>query len=202
MPEVGDGSQVTQNKRKTDKKKAISANVTSPWPKRLALSAGVGVVLLLSATVFLNSPPERGVPEGTRDVAAVDRAHIEGDIHEDGETPAGGAHSSIWQDCGFYLVEVRSENAVHSLEHGAIWITYRADLPSEDVDQLRRFIRPPDKVLVSPIEGQDTAVVATAWGHQLDLDDPTDPRLDQFVNEFEGRGDAPEPGGLCTGGAR
>jgi len=34
--------------------------------------------------------------------------------------PVGGVHDPVWQTCGFYDAPVRSENVVHSLEHGAV----------------------------------------------------------------------------------
>lgn len=192
---------MTERKKKGTSYLTSAAPGASPWPKRLGVGALSAFVLLLVVTVFVNSPPERGIPEGAEKVDVPAAVHVEGDIHSDDESvPPGGPHSAVWQNCGFYTQEVRSENAVHSLEHGAIWITYRADLDSEDIDRLRRFVRPPDKILVSPVQGQDSPIVATAWAYQLELDDAADPRLDQFVNEFEGRGDAPEPGGRCDGG--
>jgi hypothetical protein len=172
----------------------------SPWPKWLGISAGVALVGILAATVLLNAPPVGGVPEGTESIDVAAPQHVEGDIHTDGEIPAGGPHSSIWQNCDFYEQEIRSENAVHSLEHGAVWITYRPDLSSADIDRLRGFVRRPDKVLVSPVNNQEPAVVATAWASQLEISDVSDPRLAQFVYEFEGSSNAPEPGGSCSGG--
>ncbi len=44
--------------------------------------------------------------------------------------PVGGIHNPTWQTCTFYDRPVSSEAAVHSLEHGAIWVTYRPDLPA------------------------------------------------------------------------
>ena len=184
-----------KNRTKTNK-----AAEPSPWPRRFGIGAAVAVVGLLVAIVFFNSPPVSGVPDGTETVAVGSVQHVEGDIHADGETPAGGSHSEVWQNCGFYEEQIRSENAVHSLEHGAVWITYRPDLSTDDIDTLRVFIRRPDKVLISPVEGQGSEVMVTAWGNQLELDDVADPRLDQFVNEFEGSNAAPEPGGRCSGG--
>lgn len=172
----------------------------SPWPRRLGISAATAVIGLLVVIVAFNSPPARGVPDGTESVAVGPAQHVEGDIHADGEVPAGGSHSEVWQNCGFYDEEILSENAVHSLEHGAVWITYRTDLQSDDIDRLRGFIRSPDKVLISPVAGQVPAAIATAWANQLELDNVDDPRLNQFVNEFEGSRSAPEPGGRCSGG--
>jgi hypothetical protein len=53
---------------------------------------------------------------------------------------------------------------------------------------------------VSPVAGQGSPIIVTAWANQLELTDANDARLAQFVNEFEGSFDAPEPGGRCTGG--
>lgn len=186
------------NSRKTSSKQP--ASVVSPWPKRLAWMAGIVVVGGLSAIVLFSQPELRGVPDGTETVAVDAAQHVEGDLHDDGEVPAGGAHDAVWQNCGFYGEEIRSENAVHSLEHGAVWIAYDPNLSSDAVRSLRGFVSRSEKVLVSPVAGQSAPIIATAWATQLELDDPTDSRLEQFVNEFSGASSAPEPGGSCSGG--
>lgn len=173
---------------------------SSPWPRRVGIASAAAIVLLLVAVVALSSPPVRGIPDGTEAMAVDPPAHVEGDIHEDGEVPAGGEHSAVWQNCGFYETEIRSENAVHSLEHGAVWITYRPDLPADQLSQLTALVNRQDKILVSPVDGQRAAVMATAWANQLELDDANDARLEQFINEFEGSPSAPERGGSCSGG--
>ncbi len=95
---------------------------------------------------------------------------------------------------------VASENAVHSLEHGAVWITYQPDLPKREVDALRRQVRGRTYVLASPFPGQPAPVIASAWGRQLRLDSADDPRLGQFVRAFRLGDQAPERGGGCSGG--
>jgi hypothetical protein len=157
-------------------------------------------VLGLSAIVLLSQPELRGVPDGTQTLAVGDPQHVAGEIHGDGEVPAGGAHAEIWQNCGFYGEEIQSENAVHSLEHGAVWIAFDPGLSGDDIQSLRGFVSRSEKVLVSPVPGQAAPIIATAWGTQLELDDPSDSRLGQFVNEFSGASSAPEPGGACSGG--
>lgn len=189
------------NKAKSPKTSSRQAPaVESPWPKRLSWIAGIVVVGGLSAIVLFSQPELRGVPDGTETVAVDAAAHVEGDLHDDGEVPAGGAHDAVWQNCGFYGEEIRSENAVHSLEHGAVWIAYDPNLASDDIQALRGFVSRTEKVLVSPVAGQSAPIIATAWATQLELHDPTDSRLEQFVNEFSGASSAPEPGGRCNGG--
>lgn len=172
----------------------------SPWPKRFLIAGGIGVVLLLVGAVLFSPTPLRGVPEETESVAVGAPEHIEGDIYAEDEVPAGGAHAAAWLNCGFYDTPVPAENAVHSLEHGAVWITHRPDLAPEQVDRLSRFAGGVDKVIVSPVAGQSSPILVTAWANQLELSDADDSRLEQFVNEFERSLDAPEPGGACSGG--
>ena len=74
--------------------------------------------------------------------------------------PAGGEHSPVWQNAGFYEEPVSNETAVHTLEHGAVWITYRPDLPREQKDAIRELEDAQSCVLASPYEGLDAPVVA------------------------------------------
>lgn len=111
--------------------------------------------------------------------------------------PVGGLHHPGWQPCGFYDGPVPPELAVHSLEHGAIWITYRPDIPEAEKEALRRMAPSGGSVLVSRWDdGLPAPVVASSWGRQLRLESVDDPRLAQFVTAF--KGDAPEPFGSCA----
>jgi len=53
------------------------------------------------------------------------RSHEDNFGYGTGELPPmGGTHNQVWQNCGVYETPLRSDLAVHSLEHGAVWITY------------------------------------------------------------------------------
>jgi hypothetical protein len=116
--------------------------------------------------------------------------------------PAGGEHNPVWQNCGFYDKPVRDENAVHSLEHGAVWITYSPDLPQDQIDELRGIAESESYTLVSPYPdlSDDTPVVASAWGKQVGLDGADDPDLEGFIQAYQQGPQTPEPGAVCTGG--
>jgi hypothetical protein len=92
--------------------------------------------------------------------------HTEADVDYEQNPPVGGAHNPVWQNCGYYDQPVRDENAVHSLEHGAVWITYSPDLPQDQVDHLREIAENETYVLVSPRDDLPSPVVASAWGKQ------------------------------------
>jgi hypothetical protein len=114
--------------------------------------------------------------------------------------PAGGPHDPVWLACGVYDEPVRDENAVHDLEHGAVWIAYDPDLPDGDVATLRRHL--PQNGIMAPYPGLSAPVVVTVWGRQLRLAGAGDPRLARFVAELGHGETAPEPTASCAGGTR
>ena len=147
------------------------------------------------------------LPEGETDIEgvvaiAIESAdHVDWDVEYSVSPPAGGPHSGWWQNCGFYTEPLREEHAVHSLEHGAVWVTYTDDATSEELDYLKRFAEQNSHLLVSPYSRQDTAFVLSAWGRQLALDSTSDPRFVRFMETYLRDGPtAPEPGAACFGG--
>jgi hypothetical protein len=128
------------------------------------------------------------------------RGHVTGTVTYAQTPPAGGDHSAVWQNAGIYNQPVPDENAVHSLEHGAFWITYQPSLPADQIAAIKAAVQGQAYALVSPYPGQPSPVEATAWGVQLKLDSATDPRLAQFIAAYADATKAPEPRGEVTGG--
>lgn len=128
------------------------------------------------------------------------RQHTDGPVEYDQNPPVGGMHSPVLQNCEFYSEPVGNEHAVHSLEHGAVWITYNPDLPAADIAKLEAMAEGHDHLLISPYEGLPAPVVASAWGVQLQLDGVDDPYLPLFISYYEQGPQTPEPGAPCSGG--
>ena len=160
------------------------------------LVAFVMVVVVLDVREQASSP----APNGVTSYSHLSRNHTEGPVDYPQTPPVGGPHNPVPQNCGFYAEPVRNENAVHSLEHGAVWITYRPDLPGGQVETLRDLAQSNNYVLVSPYPGLPSPVVASAWGKQLRLNSANDPRLEQFVSAYSQGPQTPEPGAACSGG--
>jgi putative peptide zinc metalloprotease protein len=167
----------------------------------------VGGALMVTALALVWAPqwpPVRtstvGGPPDTQNFELAERSHVPPPVIYAVIPPVGGSHSAIWQNCGFYDAPILNEAAVHSLEHGAVWITYRPDLSREQVESLADVARGQTHLLASPFPDLPAPVVVSAWGRQLQLDSATDPRLDQFIRDFRLGRQAPESGGLCTGG--
>ncbi|MDP8947436.1 MAG: DUF3105 domain-containing protein [Actinomycetota bacterium] len=159
--------------------------------------AGFAALVIVDARQKAASGPPGGVQ--TYDVGPGGE-HTDGAVDYAQSPPAGGEHNPIWQNCGFYDEPIRSETAVHSLEHGAVWITYNPDLPQDEVERLRDLAQSEDYVLVSPYPDLDSPVVASAWGKQLNLKSAEDPDLERFIGAYSQGPQTPEPGAACTGG--
>jgi hypothetical protein len=114
--------------------------------------------------------------------------------------PAGGVHYDRWQNCGVYEEPIQTGNAIHSLEHGAVWITYSNQLAPEEIARLQDRVSTQSFLLLSPFPEQTSALVLTAWGVQLELDSATDSRLDQFIERYRLGPTTPELGASCEGG--
>ncbi len=138
--------------------------------------------------------------KGLRTYSGLAQDHVDGTVKYAQTPPIGGKHSAIWQNCGWYGSAIRNENGVHSLEHGAAWITYSPTLSASDKATLRSELAGKAYVLASPYAGLPAPVVASAWGAQVLLTGVRDPRLEQFITRYANSPKAPEPGGECTGG--
>ena len=160
-------------------------------------------LLLTGCSAGTDEPPreEAAELEGVQRFADLSTEHVEGAVSYDQTPPAGGAHNQRWLACDTYDEPVPSELAVHAMEHGGVWITYRPDLPAADVAELEA-LRAVDEeyVLVSPYDDLPAPVVATAWGLQLRLDSADDPRLEQFTRAYAGGDQGGEPGAPCREG--
>jgi hypothetical protein len=167
---------------------------------RIIIGGSMVFTLVIIGIVTLNSYINRPIDiEGVERLPSISGTHQES-VNYQHIPPAGGPHAPVWQNCGVYLDPVKDETAVHSLEHGAIWITYRPNLPDSEVARLRNVSWHSDSRLLSPYPNLPSPIVVTAWGYQLQLDSAGDERLAQFLRQYERASTAPEPTGFCNGG--
>lgn len=141
--------------------------------------------------------------EGVASYENLSRQHVTTDVSYPQSPPVGGRHAPVWLDCTGTVYEkpVLEEKAVHGLEHGAVWVSYRpGDVSDEQVQQLRGHVSGTDYRFVSPRPDQPAPVMATAWGKQLKLDSADDPRLEKFLAAYTQGPQTPEPGATCAGG--
>ncbi|MGP4090431.1 DUF3105 domain-containing protein [Streptomyces sp. KR55] len=130
------------------------------------------------------------------------RNHVTKTVSYPVEPPVGGDHHQVWMNCNgdVYTEEIPNVNAVHSLEHGAVWVTYTSKASKDDVDALAAKVKKTPYTLMSPDEKQKDPIMLTAWGHQRTVTGADDPNVDKFLAKYVQGEQTPEPGAACTGG--
>jgi hypothetical protein len=175
------------------KRNVIIASIAGPLVVLIVVLAAVAIKQSASAT------PGSDIA-GLKTYTDLSRNHVTTPVTYPQTPPVGGNHNPVWQNCGVYDQPIKNENGVHSLEHGAVWITYQPDLPADQVAKLAAAAKGQPYVLVSPYQGLPAPVVVSAWGNQVQLTGASDPRLEQFIRTFEQGPQTPEPGAACVGG--
>jgi hypothetical protein len=159
------------------------------------------VLLALAILVYLYLR-EPGALEDLQRFAGLSRGHDDSVQFENSPLPpVGGVHSSTWLNCGVYEEPVELRNVLHSLEHGAVWITYQPELAADDVQRLQDLVWDEGYVVLSPYPGLQSPIVLTAWGVQLELESAGDARIADFVERYQQGPQTPEFGASCQDGA-
>ncbi|MGW8060968.1 DUF3105 domain-containing protein [Streptomyces ziwulingensis] len=130
------------------------------------------------------------------------RDHVTKKVSYPADPPVGGDHNQVWMNCNgdVYTKPLNDENAVHSLEHGAVWVTYTDQAPKADVEKLAAKVKKTPYTLMSPNDGQPDPIMLSAWGHQRTVTGADDPDVDAFFEKFVQGEQTPEPGAACTNG--
>lgn len=207
------------NKAVRNARNSVVQQRSIPW----VLIAGVTTLLLVGGVVFgyaylqwsdkqeiAQFLPSKDNPDPSKQIPGVETAQYPGQQHVtpkqrvayDKTPPFGGPHDGIWADCTgvVYPEAVRTENMVHSLEHGAVWIAYNPDkLDKAGIDKLSERVEGKPYTMMSPYPGLDKPISVQSWGHRLKLEDPEDKRIDQFIAALRQNtnGVYPEINGSC-----
>lgn len=197
--------------------------------RRTVTSIGIAALAVGGVVLFRSFAGPNDIPEGA--IRAANRAgcieveqpassapsgqHLQsGEPHEYADTPAtSGLHdpSPLPVDPKVYDTQPPETNAVHSMEHGAVFVYY---LPEGDggigqdvVDRLARIAEDSDATYLAPYPSltPDRALTLTAWNRRQSC--PAAPETGQaltptsaativngFVTAFECTGNAPEDG--------
>ncbi len=170
---------------------------------QITLSLVGGALIALAALVIYGASQSSSATtmiEGVQEYRYPDGQHQEGPIAYGLQPPAGDRHNPRWQNCGVYDKPIANELAVHTLEHGAVWLTYQPNIAAAELLKLQTITRQSPYRLLSPYPDQPAPIIVTAWGYQLKVDRADDPRMLQFIKKYEQNPFGPEPGATCTGG--
>jgi hypothetical protein len=165
-------------------------------------SGGCSKMIGNNSTSYLNELQCAKDIQGVTFHPEASRNHVQGVIHYDTTPPVGGDHSQYWADCTgtVYAQPIANENAVHMLEHGAVWITYNPKtLPSSQLSELRSYVAGVDRMALSPFPNLKTPISLQAWGYQLFVNKASDPRIAKFISALKYNPQTtPEYGATCS----
>ena len=157
-----------------------------PWIAFVAVVAGGIYWAAISAQKSNEARPGESV-------SVVSREHINiGDSHEqyNSNPPTSGPHAgpAPW---GFSEQEIADENAIHNLEHGGIWVSYK-DIDDQSVEILRDIARKNSQsVLVTPRAANDSSVAIASWGRLMKMGNVDEQAITEFIRKNKNK--SPEP---------
>ncbi|WP_130179004.1 DUF3105 domain-containing protein [Cryobacterium sp. SO1] len=140
--------------------------------------------------------------EGMESFSKLSREHVLSTVAFPELPPVGGDHSEDLTNCGVYTQPVDTWRAVHSLEHGAVWVTYQTGLPASELEILTSNAAANSYEILSPYPDLPAPIIATAWGKRLQVESAGDPRLSEFLSTYLQGPQTPEPGAPCSGGVQ
>lgn len=200
-------------RNRTPARRGGAVPIGKPFPWGTALGAGALAVVLIGVLAYAGLNVGSAAPNPLRDAdAAVKGVQVAANAPSQGHKPgpltyettpsSGGEHNGTWNTCTgtVYTEQIPDENATHSMEHGAVWVTYRPDLPADQVAELKKLVEGQDYRLLSPYAGLKSAISIQSWGRQLTVDKASDPRLKAFAEEYTNGPQTPEKGATCSRG--
>ena len=191
-------------------RRAAPTKVAKPFPWGTVLGSAVLVLVLGGVLAFaalnpgsgrnrLVTEPDKAI-EGLSVVAGTPaRDHVAGPVDYDQSPPNSGAHNATPQQCAVYDAPIAPERALHSLEHGAVWVTYTKAVAPDQLAELAGKVEGDPYRLMSPVEDQAKPVVLSAWGRTLAVDSAGDDRVDDFLTAYTNGPQSPERGAACAG---
>lgn len=213
-----------QARRKRSRRQERRADVRRIQGRRLpwfGVAAAVVVLAFVGSLVYHfvpkvvdRSEAERFTPSGENadpsanidgivkmDYAAGQHVMAPQRVGYDTSPPYGGPHDQYWATCTgtVYSSPIRVENAVHSLEHGAVWITYDPERIGSDIETLTDKVDGQPYTMLSPFPGSSAPISLQAWGRQLQVYDAQDKRITQFIAALrQNSNTSPEAGASCS----
>ncbi len=164
---------------------------------------GVISILVLGVIGITAAQKNEQPPQGERPGVAHDdngREHVaEGSKTYGGAIPpTSGDHGQPvpWQ---VYTQEVPDMNLVHNMEHGGIVVTYRPDLPADQLAKITSlFSKPfsrekfsPTKALVAPRAANESPIILSSWTRSMTFDRYDEEKMVEYY--LRNIGKSPEP---------
>ena len=186
-----------QRQKRLEEKRAARAEALERQRKQERRERMVRVMLfgLLAVGIvwffFLRTkaPTEIGGHELLSSSQAGEGVHTDDPVNYDTVPAVAGAHSAQSAPCGIHDTEIPPELSVHTLEHGAIGLLYKPDLPIDQVRSLEEIAGGYESHTFSaPLADMDPPIAIVSWGFRMPLDEVDEPAIKEFIDEFRQKG--------------
>ena len=186
---------INQRENRKDLQREMSQGFTRKEKLRNVLKLSIGTLVvgaILAGVIFLILSA-RVETQGEK-ISLQGREHIQvGAKHEEynSNPPTSGSHYAKEADWGIYESELPDEQAIHNLEHGGIWLSYK-NLNSVELNQLKQFAKEhPQSIILSPREKNDSKVAVASWTRLMKLDEVNVEKIELFYKGNKNK--SPEP---------
>lgn len=164
----------------------------------------VAIIIVLVGGMFgVITLKNRSTPEVPRPGVAHEdkgRQHVaDGTVPYGGqEPPTSGDHSNPvpWQA---YEQEISDMNVIHNMEHGGIYISYKPDLPADQVAKIKALFFAPysrqdfsaSKALLAPRAANDAPIIMSSWLRSEKFESFDEEKMVEYYRRNVGK--SPEP---------
>ncbi|MFJ9947357.1 DUF3105 domain-containing protein [Kitasatospora sp. NPDC091207] len=189
--------------QRRDRRNKIIASVVAGTLVIAAIATGTWIVVDANQDKKAKEAAAAAPIDGVQTFGELSRNHVKEKVTYPQTPPVGGDHNAIWLDCMGHVYDqpVENERAVHSLEHGAVWVTYNGKATPDDIKSLSDKVKATPYSLMSPYPDEKGTITLSAWSTQLVVDSANDPRVGEFFTKYVQGKQTQEPGASCSMGA-
>jgi len=204
MEEQTNSEQLTRKERRALKRERRankkSKENKSALVKKIGLFAALGIAGVVvamgirSATretpeeIVLNQKVEEASLEGkVQEFEIEGREHVNAGVEVEYNTnpPSSGNHYSVPADWGVYSKELNDKSAIHALEHGGIWISYK-DISDEEKTILEKIGKQnSNSTVVSPRASNDNKIEIVSWGRMMKLTELDQASIQKYIDTYK-----------------
>lgn len=172
--------------------------------KQVAIIVGIVIVVFgIAVVLFIQDAKSRKLIVGNdagstvqvgQEIPNQGQEHIkDGTPHEpyNSNPPTSGPHYTQPVEWGVYSEPVVDERAVHSLEHGGIWISYK-DIDEPTIDLLKKIAKANGgSVIMSPRPNGEAKIALASWTRLEKLEGYDEAKILEFIKANKNK--SPEP---------
>jgi len=193
--QVMENTEISKGDYKRERAERASRRAT--MRKVIIVSVSVGVIGLLVWGGIIWSRRVANAPGASFPDQGQEHVALDYQFSYNSNPPTSGAHFTSPANWGIYDYEVHDKLAIHNMEHGGVWISYRPSIDTHVVERLKAIVGEfgGSKLLMAPRQANDADIAVAAWARVLKIDldggDITEDQLGQikaFYKAYKNRG--------------